>query len=365
MKPENIAAALDMAKKSIVLLKNNKQTLPISKKVKTIAVIGPLADTKRDLIGSWSAAGDWSKSVTMLEGLKKKLPNARFIYSKGAEIEGTDTKGFAEAVRAARQADVVIMGLGEAFWMSGEAASRSEIDLPGVQEELVKEIHKTGKPIVAVLMNGRPLTINWLEENVDAILETWYLGTTTGDAIADVLVGDYNPSGKLPVTFPRNVGQIPIYYSMKNTGRPFEAQNKYTSKYLDVPNEPLYVFGYGLSYTTFDYSALSLSAKEITENQTLTVQLKLTNSGKYDGEEVVQLYLKDKVASISRSVIELKDFQKVFLKAGETKEITFTLDKEDLSFYRADMSWGTEPGEFVVYVGGNSRDTKSAEFLLK
>lgn len=365
MKPENIAAAHDMAKKSIVLLKNQKQTLPISKNVKTIAVIGPLADAKRDLIGSWSAAGDWSKSVTMLEGLKKKLPNARFIYAKGAEIEGNDTKGFAEAVRAARQADVVIMGLGEAFWMSGEAASRSEIDLPGVQEELVKEIHKTGKPIVAVLMNGRPLTINWLEENVHAILETWYLGTTTGDAIADVLVGDYNPSGKLPVTFPRNVGQIPIFYSMKNTGRPFEAQNKYTSKYLDVPNEPLYVFGYGLSYTTFDYSALSLSAKEITENQTLTVKVNLTNSGKFDGEEVVQLYIKDKVASVSRSVIELKDFQKVFLKAGETKEITFTLDKEDLSFYRADMSWGTEPGEFVVYVGGNSRDTKSAEFVLK
>ncbi|TNE71065.1 glycosyl hydrolase [bacterium] len=364
MKSENIAAAHDMAKKSIVLLKNEKQLLPLSKKTKTIAVIGPLADSKRDMIGSWSAAGDWAKSISLLDGLKKKLPNAKFLYAKGAEITGNDTKGFADAVNIAKKADVVIMAVGEGFWMSGEAASRSEIDLPGVQEDLVKAVSKTGTPMVAVLMNGRPLTINWLDENVPAILETWFLGTTAGDAIADVLVGDYNPSGKLPVTFPKNVGQIPIYHSMKNTGRPFDANNKYTSKYLDVSNEPLYVFGYGLSYTKFEYGAIQLSSKEMKTSDKLTVKITLTNAGKMDGEEVVQLYIKDKVASASRAVRELKDFQKVFLKAGESRELTFTIDNEDLSFYRADMSWGSEPGEFVVFIGGNSRDTKSAEFVL-
>lgn len=365
MKPENIEAAFDMAKKSIVLLKNENQVLPLSNKVKTIAVIGPLADSKRDLIGSWSAAGDWAKSITLLEGLKKKFPSVNFIYEKGAEVDTNDKSGFAKAVSAAKKADLVILGIGEAYWMSGEAASRSEIGLPGVQEDLAKAVHAVGKPVVAVLMNGRPLTINWLDEHVDAILETWFLGTKAGDAIAEVISGDYNPSGKLPVTFPKNVGQIPIFYSAKSTGRPFVADNKYTSKYLDVSNEPLYVFGYGLSYTKFEYGPIQLSAKEIKPTEKLTVKITLSNSGKFDGEEVVQLYLKDKVASATRAVRELKDFQKVFLKAGESKEITFVLDNEDLSFYRANMSWGSESGEFVVFVGGNSRDTKSAEFILK
>jgi len=365
MKPENIDAAFDMAKKSIVLLKNENEVLPISNKVKTIAVIGPLADSKRDLIGSWSAAGDWSKSVSLLEGLKKKFPSANFIYEKGSEIDKDDKSGFNKAVSAAKKADIVILAIGEAFWMSGEAASRTDIGLPGVQEELAKAVHAVGKPVVAVLMNGRPLTINWLEENVQAILETWFLGTTAGDAIAEVISGDYNPSGKLPVTFPKNVGQIPIYYSLKNTGRPFKAEDKYTSKYLDVSNEPLYVFGYGLSYTKFNYSPIQLSSSEMAENGTLTVSVDVTNSGKYDGEEVVQLYIKDKVASVSRAVRELKAFEKIMLKAGETKKVSFQITKEQLSFYRADMSYGTELGEFVVFIGGNSRDTQSATFLLK
>ena len=365
MKPENIDAAFDMAKKSIVLLKNENEVLPISNKVKTIAVIGPLADSKRDLIGSWSAAGDWSKSVSLLEGLKKKFPSANFIYEKGSEIDKDDKSGFNKAVSAAKKADIVILAIGEAFWMSGEAASRTDIGLPGVQEELAKAVHAVGKPVVAVLMNGRPLTINWLEENVDAILETWFLGTTAGDAIAEVISGDYNPSGKLPVTFPKNVGQIPIYYSLKNTGRPFKAEDKYTSKYLDVSNEPLYVFGYGLSYTKFNYSPIQLSSSEMAENGTLTVSVDVTNSGKYDGEEVVQLYIKDKVASVSRAVRELKAFEKIMLKKGEAKKVSFQITKEQLSFYRADMSYGTELGEFVVFIGGNSRDTQSATFLLK
>ncbi|MEX2602554.1 MAG: glycoside hydrolase family 3 C-terminal domain-containing protein, partial [Gracilimonas sp.] len=228
-----------------------------------------------------------------------------------------------------------------------------------------KEIHKTGKPIAAVLMNGRPLTITWLDENIPAILETWFLGTTTGDAIADVLSGDYNPSGKLPVTFPRNVGQIPIHYDMKSTGRPFDANDKYTSKYLDVPNEPLYVFGHGLSYTTFDYGPVTLSSKSMKPADSLQVSVTVSNTGDYEGEEVVQLYIQDKVASVARPVRELKGFQKINLEAGQSEEVVFTITNEDLSFYRADMSYGSEPGEFMVFVGANSRDTQSTEFILK
>ncbi|MDX1641666.1 MAG: glycoside hydrolase family 3 C-terminal domain-containing protein, partial [Balneolaceae bacterium] len=325
----------------------------------------PLADSQRDLIGSWSAAGDWSKSVTLLQGLKNKRPKINFIHAKGTGIDDGDRSGFDEAVEAARKADMVILALGEAYWMSGEAASRSNIDLPGAQQELAKEIHAVGKPTVAVLMNGRPLTINWLDEDIPAILETWFLGTTTGDAIADVLFGDVNPSGKLPVTFPRSVGQIPIHYDMRNTGRPFDADNKYTSKYLDVSNEPLYVFGHGLSYTTFDYSPLSLSSKKMIVSDSLKVSVTVTNTGDYEGEEVVQLYLHDKVASVAPPVRELKGFEKINLRPGESTEVTFTITNEDLKFYRKDMSYGSEPGEFRIFIGGNSRDTQSAEFVLE
>jgi beta-glucosidase len=364
MKPENIETARQMARESMVLLKNYNQTLPLDESVKTVAVIGPMADNQRDLIGSWSAAGDWSKSVTLIEGLKNKMPDVNFIYAKGTDVDGNSESGFSEAVSVARRADMVILALGEAYWMSGEAASRADISLPGVQKELAKAIQKTGKPTVAVLMNGRPMTINWLDENVDAILETWFLGTTTGDAIADVLSGDYNPSGKLPVTFPKAVGQIPIHYDMRNTGRPFDANNKYTSKYLDVPNEPLYVFGYGLSYTTFDYGPISLSNNEISTSDTLTATITVRNTGEYAGEEVVQLYLHDKVASVAPPVRKLKGFRKIMLKPGESNDVSFTITNEALSFYRDDMSFGSEPGEFMVFIGGNSRDTQSAEFML-
>lgn len=365
MKPENIETARQMSRESMVLLKNEDQVLPIEDDVETIAVIGPLADSQRDLIGSWSAAGDYKKSVTLLQGLKNKKPNINFIHAKGTGIDDGDQSGFEEAVSAAEQADMVILALGEAYWMSGEAASRSEIDLPGAQQELVKQIHEVGKPTIAVLMNGRPLTINWLDENIPSILETWFLGTTTGDAIADVLFGDYNPSGKLPMTFPKSVGQIPIHYNMENTGRPFDADNKYTSKYLDVSNEPLYVFGHGLSYTTFDYSPISLSSNSMAESDSLQVSVSVSNTGDYAGEEVVQLYLHDKVASVAPPVRELKGFEKIYLEPGQSEEVTFTITNEDLKFHRKDMSYASEPGEFTVFIGGNSRDTQSAEFVLE
>ncbi|TVR34566.1 MAG: glycosyl hydrolase [Balneolaceae bacterium] len=364
MKPENLAIARDMARKSIVLLKNDDQVLPIKENIKTIAVIGPMADNQRDLLGSWSAAGDWSQSVSLLDGLRNNNPDVTFIYAEGTGIDDESRSGFNEAVAAARQADMVILALGEAYWMSGEAASRSDINLPGAQEELAKEVYSAGKPTVAVLMNGRPLTINWLDDNIPAILETWFLGTTAGDAISDVLFGEYNPSGKLPMTFPRNVGQIPIHYNMRNTGRPFDADSKYTTKYLDVPNEPLYVFGHGLSYTEFDYSPISLSSKTMQVSDSLEVSITVRNIGEVAGEEVVQLYLRDKVASVSRPVRELKGFQKIHLNPGESTEVVFTITNEELSFYRIDMSYGSEPGEFSVFIGGNSRDTQTAEFEL-
>jgi beta-glucosidase len=365
MKPENIEAAREMARKSIVLLKNENRVLPVNDHVETIAVIGPLADSQRDLIGSWSAAGDWSKSVTLLQGLKNKKPDINFIHVKGTGIDDGDQSGFADAVSAAQQADMVILALGEAYWMSGEAASRSDISLPGAQQMLAQEIHAVGKPTVAVLMNGRPLTINWLDENLPAILETWFLGTTAGDAIADVLFGDYNPSGKLPMTFPRTVGQIPIHYDMENTGRPFDADNKYTSKYLDVANEPLYVFGHGLSYTTFDYSPVSLSENTMDSNGRIDATVTVTNTGDHSGEEVVQYYLHDKVASVAPPIKQLKGFHKIHLEPGESKEVVFTITNNDLKFYRQDMSYGSEPGEFMILIGGNSRDTQNAEFQLR
>ncbi len=365
MKPEFLESARDVARKSIVLLKNENGILPINKQVKSIAVIGPFADNKRDLIGSWSAAGNWSKSVSLLEGIKAKLPEANVLYARGSNIADDSTQFFAEAVNIAKKADIVILALGEAAYMTGEAASRSSLDLPGVQMQLAQKIYETGKPIAVVLMNGRPLTINWLNEKVPAILETWFLGTQAGNAIADVLFGDYNPSGKLPITFPRAVGQIPIHYNMKNTGRPMDPNNKYSSKYLDISNEPLYPFGFGLSYTQFEYGELSLSKNEISENETLTVKISIKNTGKFKGKEVVQLYIRDLVASVSRPVKELKAFQKIELEAGESKMLEFKISTKELSFYKADMSFGYEKGEFEILIGGNSRDTKNVKFLLK
>jgi beta-glucosidase len=371
-KTENLAAARDMARKSMVLLKNDGQLLPLSEKGLSLAVIGPLADSKQDMIGSWSAAGDrYTKPVTLLEGLKARLGESADIrYAKGASYEFAaegDNAGFAEAVAIAREADVILLAMGEKWNMTGEAASRTSLDLPGNQLELMKELKKLDKPMVLVLMNGRPLAINWANANVDSILETWYAGTTGGHAIADVLFGDYNPAGKLTTTFPKNVGQVPIYYNMKNTGRPYDpkgAEQKYRSRYLNTANEPLYPFGYGLSYTSFAYSDITLDKTEMTPDGSIKASIAITNSGDYAGEEVVQLYVQDLVGSVTRPVKELKGFQKILLKQGETQTVTFELTVEDLAFYRRDMSYGAEAGEFKLFIGTNSDDVQEADFTL-
>jgi beta-glucosidase len=368
MTDEFLASARDISRKSIVLLKNENQVLPISKDVKTIAVIGPLANNKKEMLGNWFGQGDWRKCVSILEGIQSKVGSrTNVVYAKGCGIESDSTQGFQQAVRIAKQADVVILSLGEGGYMTGEAASRASLNLPGVQQQLMEAIKATGKPVIVILSNGRALTIPWMDKNIPAIVETWFLGTQAGNAIADVLFGDYNPSGKLPVTFPRSVGQVPIFYSMKNTGRPMDPKNKYTSKYLDESNDPLYPFGYGLSYTTFSYTDPKVDKSKITigKNEEIKVSCVVTNSGKVAGEEVVQLYVRDVVGSVTRPVKELKNFQKIMLQPGESKEILFTLTINDLSFYRRDMSFGAEPGKFIVFVGGNSRDTKQTEFILE
>ncbi len=365
MSEENLAFARDFARKSIVLLKNDNNTLPLSDEVSSIALIGPMADNQRDLIGSWSAAGDYTKSVTLKQGIINRQGNrTRINYALGATVNDTDRSGFSEAIQAAAASDVVIMALGEHYWMSGEAASRSMIDLPGVQEELFNEIVKLGKPVIVVLMKGRPLTLENVDEKASAILETWFLGTTAGDAIADVLFGDYNPSGKLPVSFPRNVGQIPLFYNERSTGRP-QSDDKFTSKYLDVPNTPLYPFGYGLSYTTFEYSDIRLSSEEFSAEGSLTASVTVTNTGDRFGEEVVQLYTRQLVGSITRPVKELKGFRKIALEAGESQEVTFTLTWKDLAFYNARNEFKAEPGEFHLFIGANSYDLDKVSFTFR
>ena len=362
---ENRKAACDVACKSMVLLKNDKQVLPLAPG-KSLAVIGPLADSKEDLLGSWHAAGTTEGVSSLLDNLKK-LSGGKVSYAKGCDFSGNDESGFAEALKIAGQADVVVLVLGEPNGWTGEAASRTSIDLPEIQTKLLQEIKKTNKPVVMVLMNGRPLALERETMLVDAILETWYAGTSGGMAITDVLTGKYNPSGKLPVTFPRNLGQVPIFYSMKNTGRPYEKEGleqKYRSRYIDSPNEPLFPFGFGLSYTSFGYSNLKLSSETLSKEGKLTISVDLTNSGNYDGAEVVQLYVQDLVGSVTRPLKELKGFQKVFLKKGETRKVEFTLTEKELRFYRRDMSFGSEPGDFKVYVGGDSNATNSKEFRL-
>lgn len=361
--------AREAGRKSIVLLKNEpylgKKILPLSKDIKSVAVIGPLADNRNDVLGTWKASGDPSKVITLRKALEDALPDADIYYAKGCEMDSDDRSGFFEAIEAARRADVVIMAVGEKANMSGEAASRSKLDLPGAQQALLEAIRQTGRPIVSLVMAGRPLTLEWMHDHIPAVVNTWHLGTMTGPAIADVLFGDYNPSGKLVITFPRNVGQIPIFYAMKNTGRPFKANDKFTSKYLDVPNEPLYPFGYGLSYTTFEYKDLKLNRSTISGNQELQVAVTVTNTGEYAGEETVQLYVRDLVGSVTRPVKELKGFKKVNLQAGQSQTVNFTLTQEDLRFYTQSMEFKAEPGQFKVFVGGSSVDVLEADFELK
>ncbi|MBA4121406.1 MAG: glycoside hydrolase family 3 C-terminal domain-containing protein [Acidobacteria bacterium] len=349
--------ARQSANESFVLLKNERETLPIKKSIKEIAVVGFLAGDQRNMNGNWAGDGREQDAVTVFEGVKNKLGNsAKVKFASGCDAKCEDASGFDEAVKLAQNSDFTILTVGEDIDMSAEASSRTDIGLPGKQLELVKRIHQTGKSYAVVLMNGRPLTINWLAENSPAILETWFAGTEAGNAIADTLFGDANPSGKLPITFPRSVGQIPIYYNALPTGRPFEAENKYTSKYLDSPNTPLYPFGYGLSYTTFKVSNLQLSQSKISKTGELKVSVDVENTGKRAGAEVVQVYVRDFVASLSRPVKELKAFQRVSLKAGEKRKIELVLKAKDLGFYNTANQYVVEAGEFGLTVGTSSND---------
>ena len=360
---EHLEAEKDMARKSIVLLKNENQLLPLSKQTKTIALIGPFAKAKSDNLGFWSY--DWpddsTRIVSLWDGVQKKVDaNSKLVYAKGCDIIDTSRAGFAEAIAAAKNADVIIMSVGEARDMSGEAKSRSNIHLPGVQEELVQAIRATGKPVVVLISAGRPLVFNWTADHVPAILYTWWLGTKAGDAIADVLFGDYNPSAKLPMSFPRTEGQIPIYYNHFNTGRPAtnDSDKFYRSAYTDLSIYPKYAFGYGLSYTSFTYSDIKLSANSLKAGQKLTASVIVTNSGNYDGTETVQLYIRDMVGSVVRPVKELKGFQQIWLKKGESKDINFTISVNDLKFYNNELQYNWEPGDFEIMIGTNSRDVK-------
>ena len=367
---------LDMAKKSIVLLKNENDLLPLKKSNQKIALIGALASDKSSSLGSWRAASKDNTAVSVLEGMQKYTGN-QLTYEKGADvaigtpvfgsetiINTTDKSGFDKAVVAAKNADVVVLVLGEIGFQTGEGRSRVNIDLPGVQQELLETIYKANPNIVLVLNNGRPLTIPWADAHVPAILEAWQLGTQSGNAIAQVLYGDYNPSGKLPMSFPRNVGQLPLYYNHKNTGRPStnDATSVFWSHYGDEKNSPLYPFGYGLSYSKFEYSNLNLSANSFSGDEKIVVSVNIKNTGKVSGKEVVQMYLRDLFGSSTRPVRELKGFEMVALNPNETKTVSFEIDSKLISFYTANNKWEAEPGDFKVFVGGNSDATLQADF---
>ncbi|MBE0662729.1 MAG: beta-glucosidase BglX [Bacteroidales bacterium] len=385
---ENNRIARELAAQTFVLLKNEGQILPLKPQGK-IALIGPLADSRMNMAGTWSVAVDHNQSITVLEGFRDAVGNmANVYYAKGANITDdpkldqrsavrrmptidtirTPEQLRDEAVALAAECDVVLAVMGESAEMSGESSSRTDLQLPGSQRELLKALMNTGKPLVLVVFAGRPLILDWEKEIIPAILNVWFGGTQSGNAIADVVFGKVNPSAKLPVTFPRSVGQIPIYYNHKNTGRPLDDDEwfkKFRTNYLDIPNEPLWPFGYGLSYTNFDYGKVVLDKTEFSEGQELKASINVRNSGSYDGAEVVQLYIRDMVGSITRPVKELKGFQKVHLKAGEQKTITFTVQTEDLAFYHDDMSFFAEKGEFILMIGSNSSDTQAIGFSYK
>ncbi|MEO5945052.1 MAG: glycoside hydrolase family 3 C-terminal domain-containing protein, partial [Ferruginibacter sp.] len=383
----NIKVARTIATESFVLLKNNNNLLPL-KKSGTIALIGPLADAKTNMTGTWSVATELDKAISVRAGLENAVGNnAKILYAKGSNLDADSTLEANEtmfgrslnrdgrsaeelrneALAIANQADVIVVAVGEASEMSGESSSRSDIRIPETQRELIKALVKTGKPVVLVLFAGRPMIIKWESENVPAILNVWFGGSEAGNAIADVLFGDVNPSGKLTTTFPQNVGQVPIYYSHKSTGRPLPEGKwfqKFRSNYLDVSNDPLYPFGYGLSYTNFEYSNLKLSNNILKNTGNITVTVTLKNTGDKNGTEVVQLYTRQMIGSITRPVKELKGFERVFLKAGESKTISFSISAQDLKFYNSDLKFVAEPGNFKVFVGGNSRDVQEADFKL-
>jgi beta-glucosidase len=365
LNPRHLALERELAARSFVLLKNERQTLPISKDVKSVAVVGPLADDSQGVLGSWLADGRKEEAVSLLAGLRARSPSGtRIKYAKGCEVLGDSVAGLDEAVRVAQKADFVVLAVGETAEMTGEATSRSSLELPGRQLELIQTIHKLGKPYAVVLMNGRPLSINWVAANSPAILETWFAGSQAGSAIADTLFGDVNPGGKLPVTFPRCVGQVPLYYNHKNTGRPPEANNKYSSKYLDVPWTPLYPFGYGLSYTKFKLSNLRLNTARIPPSGCVAVRVDVENIGQREGDEVVQLYIHRAAASVTRPIKELKGFERVRLRAGETRSVEFSLGPEHLGFYNRAMQFVVEPGTVEVGAGTSSEDTLRGEFQV-
>jgi len=363
--PQHRAAARDVARKSVVLLKNDG-SLPLSKHLRTIAVIGPLADNRVAMLGCWIAAGRVEDVISPLEGIRRAVgPDTRVLYAQGTSIEGTDTSGFDEALRIVREADAVLLFLGESQDMSGEGRSRSSLTVPGRQEDLARMVKASGKPFSVVLFSGRPLAIEWLAQNATSIMLAWFPGVEGGNALADVIFGDYNPSGRLPVTIPRATGQIPIYYNHKNTGRPAEADVENSSKYLDVPWTPLYPFGHGMSYTKFAYGNLRLSRQSIRAGDTLEVRVDVSNAGDREGDEVAQLYLRDDVASVTRPVRQLRGFQRVRLRAGEKRTLTFTIEPEDLEFYGSDLRPVIEPGTFTVFLGGSSAATIEAQFAVE
>jgi beta-glucosidase len=386
--PANLAVARETAAESFVLLRNQGNVLPL-KKSGTIALIGPLADARENMPGTWSVATDFTKPITVLAGLKNAVgSNATILYAKGSNLDAdsaleeratmfgkslgrdkrTEAELRAEALNIASQADVIVAALGEAAEMTGESSSRSHIDIPQTQQDLLRALLATGKPVVLLLFTGRPLAIKWESEQVPAILNVWFPGSEAGNAIADVVFGDVNPSGKLTATFPQNVGQVPIYYSHKNTGRPLAEGHwfeKFRSNYLDVSNEPLYPFGYGLSYTSFTYSPVKLSSNTMKQNGSITATVTVTNNGDREGKEVVQLYIRDMVGSVTRPVKELKGFQKISLKAGESRTVSFTITVNDLKFYNSQLKWVAEPGDFKVFIGSNSRDVYEAELRLQ
>jgi beta-glucosidase len=377
--PAHAVAARDVARKSIVLLKNEGGLLPLDKATRTIAVVGPLAADKDAPLGNWRAQAVTGSAVSLLEGIQAAVPSStRVVHAEGVKLvtgernfmarstyNTTDRSGIPAAVEAARSADVVVVAIGEDAFQSGEGRSQADIGFKGLQEELLKAVFEVNRKTVVVLMTGRPITLGWTGENVPAIVEAWHGGSQAGHAIADVLFGDYNPSGKLPVAFPRVVGQLPMTYARKNTGRPGPEPGVTWSSYTDVPNDPLYPFGFGLSYTSFAYSEPKLSAAEIGRDGSLRVAVTVTNGGQRAGVEVAQLFVRDLVGSVTRPIKELKGFQKVELQPGQSRDVTFTLKASDLAFYTAAGKWEAEPGAFKVYVGGNSRDVKEAGFLLK
>jgi beta-glucosidase len=362
-RPENLEAARDIARKSMVLLKNDNNLLPLSKNIKTVALIGPLVKAEKELKGFWSLDVDQNKGiVSLMEGMRNHAPDTRFIYEQGCSITGTSHDGFAAAIAAAKKANVVVMAMGEAPDMTGEAKSRSNIHLPGEQEELIKAVKATGKPVIVLLMAGRPMVFNWTADNVPSIVYAWWLGTQGGNAMADVLYGDYNPSGKLPITFPRSEGQIPIYYNHYNTGRPAKSDTElfYVSAYNDLRNSPQYAFGHGLSYATFEYQKMELGKfkPSVKGLKPIQVSFMIKNTGKRAGEEVVQLYIREMVSQPVRPIKELKDFKKVMLQPGEVRRVTFTIKRDELAFYDDKLERVTQPGTFQIMVGSASDDIR-------